>query len=119
MTPNLHTQQSSNLNNQMMSTHDKSVDGSISSTRKLSLFPCYPEAAHLPDQAQCKQVNSELMKKIVMEKRKNNIKFKDGNCMNDIFRFYPVRPDLTISNQQLRSSGPVQNYNSQNSQKKV
>ena len=84
-----------------MSTHDKSVDGGASGTSvmsKMSLFTPFPEALHRPDGAQCKQVNGELMKKIVMEKMKNNLKFKDGKCMNELFRYYPNRHELSGSN---------------------
>ena len=73
---------------------DKTVDNShlqMKIPKQTTLFPVFPEALHKPEQAQCTKFNSELMKKIVCEKRRNNDKFQDGKCMNDVFKFYPNR----------------------------
>ena len=43
---------------------------------------------HRANQVQSGKFNSELMKKMVLEKRKNNHKFTSGKCMNDAFKYY-------------------------------
>ena len=82
-----HQNQSSNLNH-MISTHEKTVDSSQQQIKMPALFPAFPEALHQPDPTQCKKFNSELMKKIVFEKRRNNNKFPDGKCMHEAFKFF-------------------------------
>ena len=59
-----------------------------------SLFTTYPEAMHKASQIQSTNFNSELMKKIVLEKRKNNHKFTQGKCMNEAFKFFNNKHDL-------------------------
>lgn len=77
------------------------MDSSRPQTKKKkampSLFPVFPEALHRPEQSQCTKFNSELMKKIVCEKRRNNDKFQDGKCMHDVFKYYPSRHDPNSS----------------------
>ena len=72
----------------MMSTHDKSVDGSSTISKQMNMFTSYPEALHVADSLQCKRFNGELMKRMVSDKRKNNHKFQDGKCMNEAFKYF-------------------------------
>lgn len=108
----LHNQSASLLNQAHHSTLDKTQDSALhmpamkmghGGSLPSALFPMFPEALHRPEQSQCNKFNSELMKKIVCEKRRNNDKFQDGKCMHDVFRYYPNRQQQ--QHQQTPESG--------------
>lgn len=100
-------QSQSNQNQQQISTHEKTVDSSQQQAKRMpTLFPTFPEALHKPEPSQCMKFNSELMKKIVFEKRRNNHKFQDGKCMHDAFKFF-ARPELQNAQQAAGSNSIV------------
>ena len=60
----------------------------ISLSEDTKLFQEYPEALHKADAQQCKKFNEQLMKKIIVEKKKKNSKFVDSKMMDECFKFY-------------------------------
>uniref|UniRef100_A0A7S3CNJ6 Uncharacterized protein n=1 Tax=Strombidium rassoulzadegani TaxID=1082188 RepID=A0A7S3CNJ6_9SPIT len=65
------------------------VEGETKESSSPKYFSEYPEALHEPDEVQCTRFNQQLMRKLVVEKKRRNPKFIDSKLMNDVFKFYP------------------------------
>lgn len=51
-------------------------------------FVEFPEALHKPNLTQCIKFNKQLMRKLLVEKKRKNMNFAESKLMCDTFKFY-------------------------------
>ena len=64
------------------------TNGSSSPDDTHRYFLEFPEALHKPSLTQCIKFNKHLMRKLVAEKRRKNMKFQESKMMCDTFKYY-------------------------------